>query len=202
MKNIQKLIFVVALVFLISCGGSNNKVQENQDPIAEDTTNTDNNTQDKGLEGFKRVEVEGLYALQIPDFLTPYSDLNDVASLQYAYESDNLFLIIIDELKTDIPEGRTLEDYYDFANNNLTEGLHSISLEDFRTLNVNGLNGIFWNIEGSTQLGEGEAITVVYQVKVIESPTAFYQIISWTTWENREKYKKELDIMVGSFEEI
>lgn len=199
MKNIQALIFTLFLALLLACGGNSSQVQETEEMPSKSNTKPE---QEAKMEGFRKIEINGLYALQVPDFLIPYPDLNDAASLQYAYEGDNLFLIIIDEAKTDIEEGRSLEDYYEYANNNLTTGLHSILLEEFSTLNVNGLNGIFWSIEGSMQPEEGDAITVIYQVKVIESPTHFYQIIYWTTWENREKYKKELDMMIGSFKEI
>ena len=71
------------------------------------------------------VNIQGKYSLSVPSFLTKVNNLNEDASLQYQHAWKELYVIVIDEAKSEI--GTALKTYD-------LEGIYSQDLKGYTDL--------------------------------------------------------------------
>ncbi len=156
----------------------------------------------------KVITVDNKYTLTVPSYLSENKSLNEEASLQYANLFKELYVIVIDEVKSDFNLALTenlLTDSYSpdvdgYAN--LLLDNFALSIEDFSASSIdkttiNSMNARIATIEGSV-----DGIDVFYTLAAVEGKNNFYQLLTWTLGDKKEDYKNKMQGIVRSIQEI
>jgi len=150
---------------------------------------------------FKEVTVNNQYAISIPDYLQPCVDLHKDASFQYQNTEKDIYAIVIDERK------KTMVNYdldYDidlyFKNIAAQPFIESIKDGKVSTPSPKQISGNKALIGEIT--GKIDQMPVYYKLGVVETPYAFYQIITWTRQDNKEQYESDMTKLIDSFREL
>lgn len=172
----KKIILIVLVSFLISC--------------------------DSTVE-WKKIEVNN-FAIELPSYLSISKQLNDDASLQYQNIFKELYIIVIDENKSEM--GSSLEDngldelysndfegYTSLLSNNLANNVAMKNKTEKDTL-INSLQAKILKFEGKV-----EDIDVFYEVVYINGIDDYYQVMSWTLLEKKSEFEPIMDKMIQSF---
>lgn len=155
----------------------------------------------------KLVKTDYDYSIEIPAFLTKVSNLNEDASLQYQHAWKELYMIVIDENKTEMD--KAIEEYDlspEYSNNlkgytnlilfNFEEnlGLYNISVEDTY---INQLPAKQFSTTGLV-----DGIEIFYSVALIEGKHKYYQVMTWTLADKKNQYEQQMKDAIQSFKEI
>lgn len=150
------------------------------------------------------VTVKNKYTLQVPDFLSKSSDLHEDASLQYQNALREFYVVVIDEPKEDFYSiAETTEDfpadfegYHQILRSGLEQEIGKVDITPTKDTQINGLKAKTFSLSG-----EIETIPVFYEIAYIEGKDRFYQIVTWTLKDNKEKYGEQMRNIVSSFKE-
>lgn len=150
---------------------------------------------------FTEVTINNRYSISVPDYLQPCKDLHKDASMQYQNAEKGIYALVIDEKK------KTMQDYdinYDidaYFNNIAKQGfIESIKNGKISVPGRQEINGNKALIAEVT--GKVEQTDVYYKLAIIETPYTFYQILSWTSAENKEKFEPDMVKMIESLKEM
>ncbi len=157
------------------------------------TTTTTTTTTANPFNNVKK-SSNGLFSIDVPTYMAEAADLNDVASLQYSNPAKEMYVIVIDDDKVELGGKYTLDSYFNFAKSNIVNGIQSAKEIP---QNVSSINGMPSRQEAITGLFSD--LGVYYFLTVVESPTHFYQIMSWTLADNKSLYGDDIKKMAGSF---
>ena len=170
-----------------------------QKAIEDDTTQT--------------VSIQNRYSIELPSYTKPLPGLARDASLQYGSRRIGLYIYVVDEKKSDVInviEKRKSEGTLTNQENTLLSNLAEIIIAgmfnhkemwDYRNINVNGLEGISFNISNTTT-HLGKSITTNYHFAFFEGKETLYQICSQVVDGNIETFLHQMEHIVNSFKEI
>ncbi len=147
------------------------------------------------------------FSIKVRNDLSETDDLNDEAILQFKNEFQELYLIVLEETKTDVslyfPEILEEEDakkrVEHYAGILLKNYENSLTLENFSGYMpkvINGSNAIeitFNAIEPESK------INVFYYVTFIETQNHFFQILTWTLFDKKKECLDSMEKMINSF---
>jgi hypothetical protein len=148
---------------------------------------------------FKEVKGKTNFTMQMPEYLTEVTDLNADASLQYSNTKEEVYLIVIDDSKEELKKADvtyTLQQYFDFAAKNLEGSVSNYKLATPVSKTINGNKALVGEITGKFQQYD-----VYYKIGAIESPKNFYQVVTWTMGDKKDKYAADMDTMIESLKE-
>ena len=159
-------------------------------------------TEDK----LQTVTIEKKYSVEVPDFLTKGDKLHPDASLQYQNLTEELYIIVIDELKSDVTAAaeqgalgesftNDLKGYAELTSGGFSgEGFTKSAMRD--TI-INSLPA-----KTMTAKGKVDNNDVFYSVAWIEGKKAFFQVMTWTLASKEEKHKERMNKMIASLKEL
>jgi hypothetical protein len=147
------------------------------------------------------------YSLEIPESMTKTTSLNDEASLQYQDLMKQLFVITINEPKSQLQAAIDDNDLYDQYTYNLkgyydliiTNFQSSFSLENLPSptdTTIHGLPAKVVELEGDV---DGDR--VYCKLAFIEGKKHYYQVMAWTNAGRKQALSKTIADMVASFKE-
>ncbi|GGP04738.1 hypothetical protein GCM10010992_18380 [Cloacibacterium rupense] len=150
------------------------------------------------------------FKISYPSNYVKTYDLNDSASLQIMNGIQEKFTIIIqdniealDALKMNFA---STEEAINFYAKELISGLEENNLKKIsapKNFLINGYNSTEITIEGQTTDGETkEKIEFFYLYTVIKTPYNYYQILSWSSLDNKKQFEEEFRNIAKSFKEI
>ncbi len=154
------------------------------------------------------VTVENKYSLSIPAFLSEASTLNDDASLQYQHLFKEFYVIAIDEPRNEADEiMKMLAETGEYENN--VNGYCKLILEsfseDYTSLSkFQSTDTVINNIPAKLVSFEDYVndLKVYYSIATYEGVDSYYQVMSWTLSDRRDKYAPKMDQINYSFKEI
>lgn len=126
---------------------------------------------------------------------TTRTDLNDDADLQIGNTSDDLYLIVLREPKSDF-ESDDLEQYSAVSRRPLLDSLKNGTESDRRSLKIAGYPAIQYRLEGTSDF-----VKVKYLHASIATPTHFYQVMGWGTVSDFDRGEEKLQAIISSFKE-
>ena len=148
------------------------------------------------------VEIDGLYAINLPDFLRPSFDMHDYASLQYYDNKTDFYIMGIDDPKDKLgarSRRLKLKAYYDFVESTVFEPTDSLVL----------LASSVHKEEGKSEIRMGDYFArtrhfdytydLFYRVAVYESDSHFFQIVLWMPFEDHCESINWADQITKSF---
>jgi hypothetical protein len=150
---------------------------------------------------FTEVKVNDRYSILVPDYLQPCANLHKDASLQYQNIEKDIYAIVIDEKKITM-QGYDLDydiDLYfkNIASQPFLEKIKDGKISSPENKQINGNKALIAEITGKLEQTE-----VYYKLAVIETPYEFYQLLTWTRAENKEKYENDMIKIIESFKEL
>jgi hypothetical protein len=123
------------------------------------------------------------------------TDLNDDADLQIANTSDDLYLIVLREPKSDF-ESDDLDRYSAMTRKNMLDTLKNGNESDRKNLTIGGHPAIQYQLEGTADFFKFK-----YLHTCVATPTHFYQIMAWASVSDYDSHKGQLEKLTASFKE-
>ena len=155
----------------------------------------------------KTIKSNGLYKIDLPDYMEETFQLNNEASLQYQNLFKELYIIIVDEPKNEFHEAisqehyaneytKDIQGYSDFLIDTYPE--REVTREDLIPAKINGLDARIFEMKETTEDG----YDICFKAVNIEGRANYYQVMVWTLAENKEKYADLIDTIINSFKEM
>ena len=159
---------------------------------------------------WKEVTVGTPFKISYPTSYLKTYDLNSDASLQIMNAIKEKYTIIIQDdreslkdLKLEFTDNEEALNYYAKS---IAEGLadnKKKKISKIKNFKIGDYNASEMIIEGQTSDEEtGELMSLFYFYTLIETPNNYYQVLSWSKLEDREKYEEEFRNIAKSFKEI
>jgi hypothetical protein len=150
---------------------------------------------------FTEVNINNRYTIAVPAYMKPCGDIQKDASLQYQNLEKDVYAIVIDEKKVTM-QGYDLNYNLDTYFNNISSQGFSENIKNGKLSvpgrqEINGHKALIADITGKLEEND-----VFYKFAVIETPYEFYQILSWTRADHRQKLEKDMVKMIESFKEL
>jgi len=149
---------------------------------------------------FNEAKVAGKFTMQVPEYMAVATNLNKSASLQYSNPTEEVYMVVIDDSKEEMKAADvnyTLQQYFDFAAKNLENSVNNYKLSSPVSKKINGNSALVGEITGKF-----DKYDVFYKIAAIESSKHFYQILSWTMGDKKDKYSADMDAMIESLKEL
>ncbi len=138
---------------------------------------------------------DGRLSLEVPEYwkISTYP-LNAEAQISVSMESEEKYVILINENKRAFEDDIKLKDYYNVVMKNICAGMESCEFGDPIDTNINGNEAILVEINGTVT-----DIDVVYWLMVVDSKNSFTQVVGWTVFGRYEQNKQEILSVLKSF---
>lgn len=146
----------------------------------------------------KTLTSENGLEMRIPDSWTEDSALNPGADLQASNREAESYVVVISDLKQDLQEDVTLEEFGDFAVQQFMAGLNDpdlsfADLDEPERVESSGLEGLRYEISASP-----DDLDLSYLFTVIESPDRFTQVVAWTERPRMDEQRQTLEAISDS----
>ncbi|RMF21010.1 MAG: hypothetical protein D6756_13230 [Cyanobacteria bacterium J083] len=172
----------------------NKTPQSNNNPTPP-PTNVDNSQTNNGK---VLVSSDGKNQINLPQGWSENKTLNQVANIQAADVSRELYTIVISDPKAEVPN-LNLQSHSQTTQKNVLNALKNPTVTPTKVNTVNGNPAIQYQIRGvHAQIG----IPVIYLHTTVETPNNFHQIVSWSTPSSFAANEQELQNMIQSFKEV
>ena len=210
------LLFFIGFAFsLVSCSGEEESDTSDLEVEETDFNDTYNELQGELIDPVWQKQTDGEYfEIEIPTEMHEEDSLNVEASLQYGYldkvegvVKENYIIVLVHdkaELKDDKDNAfeYNVENYNELAKENLLEGkLLDESFNETEKVDINGNSAVINEIKAGIKMMDGRVVDVYYMLGVIEGEKAFYQVLTWTLWEQKSDFKADMKHMILSFQE-
>jgi hypothetical protein len=119
--------------------------------------------------------ADGVSQLTVPDGWHTAENLNNSATIQASYPAQNLYGIVITDIKANMTDSVTLATYARDRLGKLTESLTNITITGPQAITVNGKPGLMYEVHG-----EISNLKAAYLFAVVETDLHFHQIGVWT----------------------
>jgi hypothetical protein len=129
------------------------------------------------------------FQIAVPPAWDTEDDLNDVAEIQAAYRSSDMYVVVIRDEKADLFEV-DLKKFAELGRDSLLEDKKEVQVSDAAPLTIDGHSALQFEIRAVH-----EHTRVIYLQTVLETPQHFYQILTWTVpsrWEQNRKTLQEI----------
>ena len=140
------------------------------------------------------------FRISLPDYLDTTSTLAPEAPFQYQNRQKDLYLAIqyfsLDSLYMNRPNYAT-GDYFNMQLNNLRKPMQEVESGKTDTIRVERFSGF-----ESTLIGTFQKDELYMRLRVLETETYLYQILIWTSLENRGELQPVMDRILESFKEF
>ena len=188
MKRLLPL-FIFVLAATVGCGASETSTSN------ADTSPTPVESTAPAATGTVMTSTNGAAQITVPDDWDAMTDLNDVAILQAANLAKEQYIIVIDDSKEDFADP-DLAQYSDITSQLIIDGLGNSEVGTPTPSTINGNAALQKEIRGSI-----DNINVVYLHTSVETPTHFYQVLTWTLKSQFDKNRSVLQEVTNSFRE-
>ena len=182
-------LFILVLAAVGGCGGSDASDAETT------TSSTPVESTAPEITGTVMTSTNGATQITVPDDWDAMTDLNDVAIIQAANLAKEQYIIVIDDTKEDFADPN-LAQYSDITAQLIVDGLNAPEVDAPTELTINGYPALQKEIRGSI-----DNINVVYLHTSVETPSHFYQVLTWTLKSRFDQNRSVLQEVTNSLTE-
>ena len=147
----------------------------------------------------KEVKAGNIFQVSLPEDMMKTIGLNNSATLQYKSTLKDVYGFVIEENKEELILAAlnftSINDFYeDFIKDFLTdEKKRTLANPEYKQ--IDGINFI----ENDVTYYDKEAKTEIYYlIGIVETKTTYYKVLSWTTLENKDKFKEDFRKIIYS----
>lgn len=154
------------------------------------------------------ITVDNKFSIMLPGSMEAGKDLNDDAALQYQNIWQELYIIVIEESKTEVENAFAandlnnefrldVEEYNTLITNAFSEGIGNSTVNAITDTVMNNMKCKITTIEGDI-----ENVKAFYTLGICESETHFYQVLTWTLADKKADHFEKMKKMIYSFKEV
>ena len=137
----------------------------------------------------------------IPEYLAPSEKLNAEAACQFQSLDEEIYLVIAYENKEFIESFDLQPSLSDYHNRVVQQGfLEEINDALIDTTIIDTLGQYKQLI--TTVRGTINTYPIVYELRIIETGTAYYQVVLWARKDKFSKHQQDIKRMLASFKEL
>lgn len=214
----MKKFLIIFLAFnLVACSADEEvKDEESLTDVFNDLNNELTELADESQKLLWTLQTDSVFCeIEIPNRMKEKPMLNQEASIKYGeiVEIDGKvfenYILVLPETFAEI-ESYDLDvelntvNYHEICKEKLVEGLFDVVIieESEEPIDLNGSDAIISIIEGKKMITEELTIAIYYELAVVQGEKGFYQILSWTLSDQKDKYADDMDRMTNSFKEL
>lgn len=181
---------------------SSNSKEDDNSGQADDSTNSkedDNSDQadnsNEDLVVFK--DEQNKYQVSAAsDWQDANGELHDESDFQiYNLRKEKYFMALM-ESKEDFDDF-SLQEYFDIVTDSFLDSLDKVEQGDVKEVTINGNKGLQYTVDASI-----DNLKIVYFVTIIETPTDYGQLITWTLKSKWDEHKDEYNDIINSFKSV
>jgi hypothetical protein len=151
---------------------------------------------------FKEYKVGHPIFISLPDYLNLTAGLNASATLQYKNEVKDVYGFVIEDNKEEMGymdmKFGSVDEYYEDFMKGFTKEMEKMNLSK-PLVSKKGENTF---IETDLSYYDAEAkLEIYYLVGIVETKTAYYKVLSWSSAENKDKFKADFQKILYSFKD-
>lgn len=160
--------------------------------------------QNHSNEKFEKKTVENKYSLSVPESLGVTTELNDIASLQLQNQMEDFYVIVIDEPKSEFLQAvenhlinttPNLDGFYGVITNHFKQVMpQDYKLYDIKKKKINSASSIVFSMSGVV-----DGNSIFYRYAIIQGRQRYYQVMTWTSGQQEEKYTERMNKIIESF---
>jgi hypothetical protein len=198
--NLLKIIplFLVVTIFACQDSGVSSRRNRERNETTTETVQTETNPPENNtppVDGQVISSDDGKIQVVVPKNWKVENDLNDSADLQVANTSEENYLIVLSDLKSELGDF-TIEKHAELTRGFIEDGITVNSISDGTKLTINSKPAIQYEIRGVVN-----EIDVVYLHTTIETQDYFHQLIAWTLPSEFSTNGPILQSVINSFQE-
>ena len=139
------------------------------------------------------------------------TDLNDAADIEIRHGTEELYLLVLTEPKSDFPLSYSLEDYSQHTRDLFIRSLISKMESPAEKITINGMDALQVEIRGTSSLTEnvytGGKLTMGVEIEQlmlhvsVSGKNHFHQILAWTLLDLEEENRAILESTIRTFKE-
>lgn len=142
--------------------------------------------------------------LSVPEYMVRTSGLNDDACLEFQNAVKEVYTIVIQDDKESLQLAELsydgIEEFYEMIFKELGVGESYVNRK-LGTPNKKTIGAYKFMINDCSLTDKELEADLYYVMGIVETPNSFYQVMSWTLLENKEKFKKEFENIVYTLKE-
>ena len=148
---------------------------------------------------FKQYKAGKIFEVSLPEYMSKTAGINESASIQYKSVLKDVYGFIIFDTKEDLSLAElnfsSLNEFYEYVLGDFLkdEEKRKVSKPIYQTKE----DLKFLEIEASYYDKESEQ-EIYYLIGVVETKTAYYQVLSWVGLENKDKFKSDFQKILYS----
>jgi hypothetical protein len=164
-------------------------------------------TQGVSNTSYDLVDINDMYQVAIPDFMSKGTDLSEDASLQYQNLFKELYVVVVDEPLLEFKETfqdyglyndslSVIDNYTEVQYESIIEGMDITSEIIRKSVKINGLPARI--IQFDAEVDEID-VPITYYYTFFEGKENVYLMLSWTLQSRSKKYQPIFEKMAKSF---
>lgn len=150
----------------------------------------------------KEVKVGHVFSIVVPNYMNKTSGLNSAASIQFKNSVKEVYSIVVEDAKEDL---KLSEIAYADAKEFFDEFMKDLMKDEEKPVASKEIIkkvGTTTVVEADLKLHDKESKSdIYYLVGVVETQGYYYKVLSWTTAENKDKYKADFQKILYSLKD-
>ena len=138
--------------------------------------------------------TDGKYEITVPANMSESPSLNKDAQLTAANRTNELYVFVLTNKKSDYADGQTLDEHADILRNALLKQLTNADATTPETVTVNGREGRRYRVSGGK-----DGIKLTYFLTIVETDDNFHHIWTWTEGSRADANGPILNQIADSF---
>ena len=156
---------------------------------------------------YTEIVHEGVFSVEVPNTMKKTTKLNGEATLQLQNVKEELYLIVIKENKEEIDalfrsQGEGEEVFKKFSEATLlylTATLDQLEPSELKLTEKTIHNLPVQTVDFTARIG---GLDIYYKFSAFQGKDNYYQVLTWTLKEYKEKNQADMDKMSTSFKEV
>jgi hypothetical protein len=148
---------------------------------------------DLAVEKKEIASEDGKLKVTTSGFWVQRTDLNNQASLQAAYKSEEMYMIVIRDTKSSLPD-MTLPQHHQLTRDHMMQKMTNTSTTEPISTTIDGHTALQDEVTGTTQ-----SANLVFLHTTVDEGDSFDQILAWTLKSRWQKHQQELREVTSSF---
>ncbi|MBF7092836.1 hypothetical protein IUY40_14970 [Flavobacterium sp. ALJ2] len=150
----------------------------------------------------KEYKAGHTFNVSLPDYMKKTVDLNNSAAIQYKNEVKNIYGIVIFDIKEQLEllsmDYTSITDFYEDFIKDFLKDEEKRTVSNLKSTKKGDINFI----ESDASYFDKEINnSIYYHVGIVETKTAYYKVLSWSSLEDKDKYKADFQKILYSIKE-